>query len=114
MSYGRIQERVSADSGCFVSKGSISGGSLILYNTQSDILFYIRDLLSKLNIETTGLHFGTKAGTELADPLNGKTYIRNNDCLTLRIRARSLTQFARGVGFTIARKQEKLVEHYRR
>ena len=63
-----------------------------------------------MNIETTELHFGTKAGTELVDPLNGKTYIRNSDCLTLRIRARSLPQFARGVGFTIARKQQKLVE----
>src|SRR5256886_13235839 len=69
---------------------SISRRSLILYNTRSDILLYIRDLLSKLNIETTELHFGTKAGTELVDPLNGKTYIRNSDCFTLRIRARSL------------------------
>ena len=91
-------------------EGSISGRSLILYNTRSDILLYIRDLLSKLNIETTELHFGTKAGTELVDPLNGKTYIRNSDCFTLRIRARSLPQFARGVGFTIARKQQMLAE----
>jgi len=91
-------------------EGSISGRSLILYNTRSDILLYIRVLLSKLNIETTELHFGTKAGTELVDPLNGKTYIRNSDCFTLRIRARSLPQFARGVGFTIARKQQMLAE----
>jgi len=91
-------------------EGSISGRSLILYNTRSDILLYIRVLLSKLNIETTELHFGTKAGTELVDPLNGKTYIRNSDCFTLRIRARSLPQFARGVGFMIARKQQMLGE----
>jgi intein-encoded DNA endonuclease-like protein len=74
------------------------------------MLLYIRALLGKLNIETTGLHVGTKAGTELKDHKNGRNYVRNSDCFTLRVRARSLPQFARAIGFTIIRKQQKLVQ----
>jgi len=91
-------------------EGSISGRSLTLYNTQLDLLLYIRDLLSKLKIETTEPRVGTRAGTELKDPENGRTYTRNSDCFSLRIRVKSLPQFARDIGFTINRKQQKLVE----
>jgi len=91
-------------------EGSISGRSLTLYNTKLDILTYIRDLLGKLKIETTELRVGTRAGTELKDPLNGRIYTRNSDCFSLRIRAKNLPQFARDVGFTITRKQQKLEE----
>jgi intein-encoded DNA endonuclease-like protein len=96
--------------GFYDGEGSISGRSLTLYNTQLDLLTYIRDLLSKLKIETTEIRVGTRAGTELRDPLNGRIYTRNSNCFSLRIRSKSLPQFARDIGFTIIRKQQRLVD----
>jgi intein-encoded DNA endonuclease-like protein len=96
--------------GFYDGEGSISGRSLTLYNTQLDLLTYIRDLLSKLKIETTEIRVGTRAGTELRDPLNGTIYTRNSDCFSLRIRSKSLPQFARDIGFTIIRKQQRLAK----
>jgi intein-encoded DNA endonuclease-like protein len=91
-------------------EGSISGRSLTLCNTELGILTYIRELLGKLKVETTEPRVGTRAGTELKDPLNGRIYTRNSDCFSLRIRAKNLPQFARDIGFTITRKQQKLEE----
>ena len=91
-------------------EGSISGRSLTLYNTQLDILLYVRDRLSKLKIETTEPSVGTRAGTELKDRMNGRTYKRNHDRFRLRIRVKSLPRFARDIGFTVNRKRQKLAK----
>jgi intein-encoded DNA endonuclease-like protein len=91
-------------------EGSMSGRTLTLHNTQVDLLTYIRGLLSKFDIETTRLRAGTKAGTELKDPLSNRIYVRNRTCFCFRVRARSLSRFASDIGFTIPRKEQKLTE----
>ena len=91
-------------------EGSMSKRQLVLYNTRADILLYIRGLLSKFSIESTDLRVRKIAGTELINPLNGRVYVRNKDCFDIRIRARSLPQFARYIGFTINRKQQRLAD----
>jgi hypothetical protein len=44
------------------------------------------------------------------DSKNGRTYIRGKNCYALYVRARGLPRFTEGIGFTIERKQERLVE----
>jgi intein-encoded DNA endonuclease-like protein len=86
----------------------MSGRQLVLYNTQADLLLYIQDLLGKFGIESTDLNRGKLAGTELINPLNGRIYVRKRDCFDFHIRARSLPQFEREIGFTITRKHQRL------
>jgi intein-encoded DNA endonuclease-like protein len=91
-------------------EGSICGKSLTIYNTNREMLLYIQDLLWHTDIETTQLHLNTKAGTRLIDSKNGRTYIRRKNCYALYVRARSLPRFTESIGFTIERKQERLLE----
>ena len=91
-------------------EGSIRGRQLGVYNTRADILIYIRGLLSRFNIGSSDLSLQKLAGTELTDPRNGRVYIRNKDCFYFRIKAKSLPLFARDVGFTINRKQQRLAD----
>ena len=73
------------------------------------VRLYTRVLeLGKFGIESTDLNRGKLAGTELISPLNGRIYVRNRDCFDFRIRAKSLPQFEREIGFTITRKQQRL------
>jgi hypothetical protein len=57
-------------------EGSISGHDLSVYNTERDLLVYIRCLLDSFDIETLPLGLMTRAGTSLTDPKTGKTYFR--------------------------------------
>jgi intein-encoded DNA endonuclease-like protein len=88
----------------------MSGKILSVYNTNREMLLYIQDLLGHLDIETTRLYLNTKAGTSLVDPKNGRTYIRRKNCYSFSVRARSLPRFTENVGFTIRRKQERLLK----
>jgi intein-encoded DNA endonuclease-like protein len=89
-------------------EGSISQGSLVISNTDKELLTYVRDLLRTLEIETGEPHVTTKAGTILKDPRTGKIYKRRHDCYNLVIRTKSRAQFASHVGFSIQRKQRLL------
>lgn len=91
-------------------EGSICGKSLTIYNTNRQMLSYIQDLLRHADIETTQLHLNTKVGTQLTDSKNGRIYIRRRNCYALYVRARSLPKFTLSIGFTIGRKQERLLE----
>jgi len=91
-------------------EGSICEGNLTIYNTNREILLYIQDLLGHAGIETMQLQLNTKAGTKLTDPKNGRTYIRRKDCYAFRVRAQGLRRFAERIGFTIARKQVRLLD----
>ena len=73
-------------------------------------MLYIQDLLGHADIETVQLQLNTKAGTKLTDPKNGRTYIRRKDCYAFRVRAQGLRRFAERIGFTIARKQVRLLD----
>jgi len=91
-------------------EGSISGKNLTVYNTDRELLLYIQDLLGHVDVETTGLHLNTKAGTRLVDSKTGRTYIRRKNCYSFGVRVRSLPRFRENIGFTIRRKQERLLE----
>ncbi|TMI08858.1 hypothetical protein E6H34_03455 [Candidatus Bathyarchaeota archaeon] len=89
-------------------EGSISGHNLTVYNTERDLLVYVRCLLDSFDIETLPLSVMTRAGTRLTDPKTGKTYFRKDDCFRFSIRTRSLLTFSQSIGFTIKRKQTRL------
>ena len=89
-------------------EGSISGHNLTVYNTERDLLVYVRCLLDSFDIETLPLSVMTRAGTRLTDPKTGKTYFRKDDCFRFSIRTRSLLTFSQLIGFTIKRKQTRL------
>ena len=89
-------------------EGCISQGSLVISNTDKELLNYVRDLLRTLKIETGEPYVATEAGTILKDPRTGKIYKRRHDCYNLVIRMKSRAQFASHVGFSIQRKQRLL------
>jgi intein-encoded DNA endonuclease-like protein len=86
-------------------------GYIYIHNTDLRLLTYIKELLKRLNIESTGPKLNTRRGTVIRDPRTGKQYPRNKDCYRVYIRARSNTNFYRHIGFTIRRKQRRLEEY---
>ena len=91
------------------SEGSVSGG-IQVSNTSKDVLFFVRHLLRELRIETGKLYVQKIAGTILKDPRTGRLYARKKNCYALRVRSKSVLDFTNIVGFTIERKQLKLLE----
>lgn len=84
---------------------------LTVYNTDRGMLCYIQQLLQRhFGIKTTGPRMYVKAGRCFRDPRNGKTYKTNKACYRLYIRARSLPLVHKYIGFTIIRKQRRLIE----
>jgi len=57
---------------------------------------------------------GSKAGHRFYDPKSGKIYETKKQCYYLHIRTNSLPRFYRYVGFTIRRKQRRLIEAVRK
>ncbi|MEM3130210.1 MAG: LAGLIDADG family homing endonuclease [Nitrososphaerota archaeon] len=93
----------------FDGEGSIHGRTLRLYNTNKELLNYTKYLLKEyFNIDATGPHLSVKSGTITRTP-NGNCK-RNKDCYYLHLRAKSLLNFYKYIGFTIQRKQRKLIE----
>lgn len=94
----------------FDGEGSIKARTLVAYNADKELLLYIKQLLvGYFAIETTGPFKIAKAGQRFRSPSNGKTYRRNRTQYYLYIRAKSLPQFQRYVGFSIGRKQRRLM-----
>ena len=91
------------------SEGSVSGG-IQVSNTSKDVLFFVKHLLRELRIETGKLYVQKIAGTILKDPRTGRLYARKKNCYALRVRSKSVLDFTNIVGFTIERKQQKLLE----
>jgi len=99
----------------FDGEGGISGRTLRVFNTDYELLLYIqRRLRQYFGIETTGPHKGQKAGYRFRDPKSGKIYETKKQCYCLHFRTNSLPRFYRYVGFTIRRKQRRLIEAVRK
>jgi intein-encoded DNA endonuclease-like protein len=99
-----------ADSeGCANKRGQIR-----IYNTDLRLLIYIRELLKRLGVESTGPKLHTRRGTIIRDRRTGKQYTRNKDEYYIYIRASSNEDFYKHVGFTIRRKQIRLENHIKR
>jgi intein-encoded DNA endonuclease-like protein len=83
---------------------------LVLYNTNKELLIYAKYLLKKyFDIDTTGPYLKTKKDSIKHFP-NGKIAKTNEDCYYIYIRANSLLNFYKYIGFTIKRKQQRLSE----
>jgi intein-encoded DNA endonuclease-like protein len=83
---------------------------LWLYNTNKELLIYAKYLLKKyFNINATGPHLATRKDSIKHFP-NGKKYKANEDCYYIYIRANSLLNFYKHIGFTIKRKQQRLIK----
>jgi intein-encoded DNA endonuclease-like protein len=100
--------------GLFDSEGCVSkGGYIYLYNSNYEVLVYAQRLLRRrFGIESTGPWPSTKKGT--TKYIRGKRYKANEDCYYIYIRAESLPNFYRFIGFTIERKQKRLEEYLMR
>ncbi len=116
--FEELKSYIEYDKGCvssflralFDAEGYIYKRMLILYNTDKELLNYAGYLLKKyFNIETTGPYLKEKSGA-ISYFSNGKTAKSNKDCYYIRIRAKSLQNFYKYIGFTIKRKQLRLLE----
>jgi len=101
--------------GFFDSEGYVNErGYISIANTDLVLLTYIKDLLERLGIASTGPKLGHPQGRLIFDSLKEKIYTTNKDCYCLRIRAGSNLTFYRKVGFTIQRKRRRLEDYLRR
>jgi len=89
-------------------KGRKRRRQLHLYNTDEKLLSYIQYLLKRFfDIDST-LHLATRKGNITYCP-NG-VYKSTKNCYYLYIRAKSLFDFYKHIGFTIRRKQRRLLK----
>jgi len=96
----------------FDGEGSMhkSRRKLMLYNTNIELLNYAKHLLKKyFNIDAGGPCLNTKKGEVKHFP-NGKISKATKNCYCLYIRIRSLLSFYNCIGFTIKRKQKRLIK----
>ena len=83
---------------------------LYLYNTDKKLLVYIQYLLKRyFNIDSSGPHLVRKKGNIMHFP-NGRIGKTNKDVYYLYVRTKSFLSFYRHVGFSIKRKQQRLIK----
>jgi intein-encoded DNA endonuclease-like protein len=83
---------------------------LWLYNADKQLLIYVQHLLKKFfNVDATGPHLETRKDSIKHFP-NGKVYKTTQNCYYIYIRAKSLLNFYKHIGFTIKRKQQRLIK----
>jgi len=76
------------------SEGSVNKrGYIFILNTDLRLLTYVKELLRRLGIESTGPIIHVRRGTIINDPERGMKYSRNKDCHRLHIRASSNMSF---------------------
>jgi intein-encoded DNA endonuclease-like protein len=100
--------------GFFDSEGYVNKmGYILVYNTDSTLLDYVKRLLLTLKIEVTGphLHTGTGEGTLLHSKKMKKTYRRRKNLYYLYVKANSSRRFAELIGFSIKRKMDRLLKN---
>jgi intein-encoded DNA endonuclease-like protein len=84
--------------------------ALRLYNTNKELLIYTQYLLKRyFNIDTTGPYLATRKGTIVHLP-NNMISKANGDCYYIYIPVKSLLDFYKHIGFTIKRKQQRLIK----
>jgi intein-encoded DNA endonuclease-like protein len=82
---------------------------LRLCNTNKELLIYAKYLLKEhFDIDATGPYLTTRRGSIIYSP-NGKIAKTNKDEYYIYIRARSLLNFYKHIGFIIKRKQRDLI-----
>jgi intein-encoded DNA endonuclease-like protein len=95
--------------GFFDSEGSITEvGSIYLANTDYRLLKYVQSLLRRFEIVTT-MYLAHQRGSITHS--NGKQYIRRHDLYYIYVKRSCNMGFYKYIGFTIKRKQERLVNH---
>jgi intein-encoded DNA endonuclease-like protein len=95
------------------SEGSVDkSGHIRITNTDYELLEYVKGLLKRLGIETTGPKPKYRQGS-IARFRNG-SYKRRKDGYYIYIRAGSNINFYKIIGFTIERKQRRLENYVRR
>jgi len=92
--------------GFFDSEASISGRSLDVANSNFRVLSYVRVLLEDLRVHATKPRLAQKGGRFVI--IKGRTYLANKNIYRLHVRAGSLGDYARLVGFAVRRKQLRL------
>jgi intein-encoded DNA endonuclease-like protein len=95
------------------AEGSVSKeGYILIYNTDLRLITYVKELLRRFGIESTGPRIHTRRGTLIKiDPITGKIYTTKKDCYCIRIRSSCNADFYDHIGFTIVRKQERLARY---
>jgi intein-encoded DNA endonuclease-like protein len=94
------------------SEGHVSkSGYIYILNTDYKLLEYVKDLLKRLGIESTGPWPKRLQGKTFYDPKRMKRYTCKKECFHIYIRAGSNINFYKNIGFTIRRKQKRL-ENY--
>jgi intein-encoded DNA endonuclease-like protein len=97
------------------SEGSVSReGYICVYNTDRKLLEYIKNLLKRLGIESTGPWPKRQQGKPFYDYKTMKTYTYNKDEYYIYIRTGDNMKFYKHVGFTISRKQKRLENYVRK
>jgi intein-encoded DNA endonuclease-like protein len=95
------------------SEGSVDkSGYIVIYNTDRGLLEYVKDLLKRFGIESTGPKPLNKHGS-IARFRNG-SYKRRKDSYYIYIKANGNINFYKNIGFTITRKQRRLENYIRR
>ena len=84
--------------------GSNSGKEVNVYNSDIEILEYVKQLLERLGVRTGKISINTKAGTEHRKR-SGEIIKTRKDCFQLRI---NRGDYMRRVEFTIRRKNKWL------
>jgi intein-encoded DNA endonuclease-like protein len=97
------------------SDGSIDRTSYIrFFNTDRELLEYIKELLKHLGIESIGPRTIKMQGKTFYNPRAMKRYIHNKDEYYIYIKADSNVDFHRKIGFTIVRKQKRLESYIKK
>jgi intein-encoded DNA endonuclease-like protein len=94
------------------SEGSVNrSGYIYISNTDYELLTYVKDLLKRLGIESTGPWPERRQGKTFYDHKTMKRYTRKKECYYIYIRTGSNINFYKNIGFTIRRKKRRL-ENY--
>jgi intein-encoded DNA endonuclease-like protein len=97
------------------SEGSVSEeGYIRIYNTDYRLLEYVKELLKRFGIESTGPWTKRQQGKTFYDHKKMKRYTYKKECYHIYIRAGSNVNFYKNIGFTIERKQRCLENYVRR
>jgi intein-encoded DNA endonuclease-like protein len=89
-------------------------GYIFIYNTDYELLTYVKDLLKLLGIKSTGPWPKRLQGKTFYDHKKMKRYTYKKKCFHIYIRAGSNVNFYKNIGFTIERKQKRLENYVRR
>ncbi len=99
----------------FDSEGYVDKyGRIYCYNSDLQLLQYVRKILNILGIRTTEPKICTKKGTAFFNRIRGNTYTAKKDVYYIRVITSDILRFYRLVGFTVQRKQKRLEEYLRK